>query len=544
MTKKRYWWPLALDDGLEALLAAHTAALSRRQDALDLELADSADRKLVEFLAKPVHAIIARDGLPYLGHVFVGWGNATVDGHPLLDRVASFVHQDQHGKPYIYQCHSEGDYHPWQTYAYTMMAGISPDARIGTSPFTLREVAENSTVIRTSAMHDLGHLMYAFAAMKLPATMTFTFDGKPLTLPELVEHAIHAHHFGPFYVCRKFHLTEGLCAIAAAYPELAGYKEVAQKFLDGQLDVMLTFSLLLSQIEAVAAGDMAMADSQIPALRKAMLIGTLMENHIYSAGHVIELAALSLRMGYRLTPAHIGAIHHILNHLNGCVVRSLDRFAPMAAFLPMGHYRRALTLYRALSAVPSERWGDNDLLTGYQANFDACAELVCDAARGPVDALYTIAAHAPKIRPFFQSVLDEFSQGNSTGMTLYGGFNHFRRLHPDTWPRQVHFEFLDYADRVGVELHFENPDLLPLMDAVSAHLPDLQAKFAGVQVDGLRRTDRSEAKIRLYLTEAHGPVAISRFMHEFVDYMQPIVSAEMNNPAHGIVRTRSDIHLN
>jgi hypothetical protein len=543
MTGTRYWWPLELSDELENALALHKDELSKDVVPFDTALAERVDRLLIGFMDKPVRKIIARDSLPYLGHAFVGWGNATVDGQALLDRIASFVHLDKAGKPYIYQCHPEGDYHPWQTFAYTMMAGVDPSAKVGTLPYSLREIAENSTVIRTSAMDDLGHLMFASAALGMPSSLTCHFNGTPLNLAQMVDKAIHAHHFGPFYVCRKFHLTEGLCAVAATYPELAEYKPVAQKFLDGQLEVMLTLSLLIRQLELVASGAIKVEDSRIAALRKAMLIGTLLENHIYSAGHVIELASLTMRMGYPLSTTHIGAIHHILNHLNGAISRAFSTFSPTAAFLPLGHYRRALTLYSALHADAAGSTNSRAALTKYWANFDTCEQPVFDERTDPIDALYTKAVHAPGVRPFFQDVLDEFAQGNATGMELYGGFNHFRRLHPEGWPRQLHFEFLDYGDKVGVELHFENPDLLPLMDAVSIELPRLKEMFQGVSVEGLRRTDRTEAKIRLWVEESYGAVGISRLMQDFVAHMEPIISAELVNPAHGIQRSRKDIAL-
>lgn len=526
MSGKRYWWPLELTAEMEVELTQYKNEMAQSSVPLNQDLALKTDRMLIDFLAKPVRTILARDSLPYLGHVFVGWGNATVDGHPLLDRVAPFVHLDQAGKPYIYQCHPEGDFHPFQTFAYSMMAGVDPDSRVGNRPFTLREIAQNCTVVRTSDMTDLGHMLFSFAEMKLPATTTMHFNGQPLNLPQMMEQAVHAHHFGSFFVCRKYHLTEGLCAAAKAYPELAHYQGVAQQFLDGQMDVMLTLSMLIKELELVASGATTLAQSRIPALRKALLIGSLLENKIYSAGHVIELAALALRIGYQISPSHRNALQHILNHLNGCILRSLGRFSPMPAVLPLGHYRRALTLYSELlksANTPLAR----PQLAQYTANFDTCGEVVFDQTIDPVDDLYTRAAHAPNVRPYFQSVLDEFSQDNSTGMELYGGFDHFRRLHPDGWPRQVHFEFLDYANQVGVELHFENPDLLPLMDRLCAEIPALQAMFPGMPIEGLRRTDRTEAKIRLFHSAEKNPAHISRSMHDFVSYMKPIVSREL-----------------
>ncbi len=545
MTEKHYWWPLELSAEIASALAQHKAELADCVVPFELDLATDADRMLVEFLAKPVRSLIERDSLPHLGHIFVGWGNAMVDGSPLLDRVASFVHLDKTGKPFIYQCHPEGDFHPWQTFAYTMMAGIDPNAKVGTLPFSLREIAENSTMIRTDAMEDLGHLLFSFSAMTLPPSIVFQFNGKALDLRQLMDQAIHAHHFGSFNVCRKFHLTEGLCAAAATYPELREYKSVAQKFLNGQLDVMLTISLLTKHIESVSSGVMQIEASPIPALRKALLIGTLLENHIYSAGHVIELAVLAMRMGYHLDKPYINAIHHLLNHLNGCILRSITHFSPAGAFLPLGHYRRALTLYMALhaseAAGTAAQESEPAVLTGYWANFDLTPNEITVQPAASIDQLYTRAVLQPDVRPFFQFVLDEFSQLNSTGMDLQGGFDHFRRLHPDGWPRQLHFEFLDYSDCIGVELHFENPDLLPLMDVVAAEVPTLRNMFDGVQVEGLRRTDRTEAKIRLYHPQTSGPVAISKSMNDFVAWMLPIVTAELNNPVHGVKRTRANL---
>jgi len=542
--KHRYWWPLELSDRLESELLKFEARLAIEPVYLDLEAVASAEALIAAHGAGYARTAVARDNLPTLCHLFVGWGNSILDGRPMLDRLAPFVHRDAAGNPYIYQCHPEGDYHPWQSFAYLAMAGVDPDTPIGELPVTLRQVALHSTVVRTSSMEDLGHLLFSFAEMGMPPDQTFTFRGKlfktdnVFDLAELVREAVNAHHHGPFYVCRKIHLTEGLCAIVARVPELAPLRPIAQKFLDGQMDVLLTLALSIDCAEAVARGEASADECGLDQLRKALLIGSLLENHLYEAGHLVELASFAMRCGYSISPAHRNAIHLVFNHLNKALTGAIDTFAPMAVFLPFSHYRRALTLYTAMQSTPPQEV-DRELLAAYRTDFDVPPQREPGAGRPtPWDGLYTRAAHTTAMRPFFEDVLTEFSQANTTSLECQGGFQHFRRLHPSHWPRQLHYEFLDYRHHVGVELHMEDNNLVPLLDLLMPRIGQLGSLFPNADVEAMRHPQDREAKLRVYFGETAGAVEIARSMNRFVEFLQPLVDDALADPTVGIDRLR------
>src|SRR5450755_5025250 len=137
---ERFWWPLDLSDR-ERAAVDDVAVLLQTYPALhDRALAKRASALLAEAMSSRIGEIEDRDTMPNLCHVINGWGNAPLSGGSVLDGYARYVHRSSEGTPSILQCSDEGDFHPWQSFAYAVMAGVSPDTPIAGAGCSLFEL--------------------------------------------------------------------------------------------------------------------------------------------------------------------------------------------------------------------------------------------------------------------------------------------------------------------------------------------------------------------------------------------------------------------
>jgi hypothetical protein len=226
------WRPTKVSSEISKKTNSYNQALTTSRTLGDHE---SADKALSRLLSPVAPGIVDREGLPHIAHLICGWGNARVRGIPLIDYVSKFAIQSVDRKLYIAQSQETGDFHPWQTFAYCVMADHAlVHANCGTIP--LGELAANSSDLNTSNNTDLGHFLYAYS--NLPhryRPKRAVFDRRSRSVRDLVDIAIEGHFYGGFEVCRKFHLTEGLCAITTL-ARFAHHRSVVETFVNGQLD--------------------------------------------------------------------------------------------------------------------------------------------------------------------------------------------------------------------------------------------------------------------------------------------------------------------
>jgi hypothetical protein len=478
------WRPVPLTPAEERALGALRDEHRRSPAALDRALGLRADALLTRAMAPHVQAIVDRDGLPHTCHVLNGWGAGRLGGRPLIDRVLPFVQRAPGGAPFVLQCNSEGEFHPWQTLAYAVMAGVDPDRPLADTDVTLRRLARNSRTVPLPDGEELGHLLYALAHLDPGLEHgPFTVAGERCGARELVARALQAHRYGDFKVCRKFHLTEGLCAAAALMPEAADCRGEAEVFLEGQAELAGLLALTLRACDEPASGPLERAEAL--ALRDRMGLGSLVENHFYQAGHLVELACLVDALGFSLPAVTWSLIHEVCDRLNALLPRWLPRVCFPHCFFHFGHYRRALTLLlRRDAGLPQD-------LAAFAVDFDALpapaeapAAAASEAPPGapPGASLYTAAPPPEPARPYFQAVIDAYAALAGEGLRPRGGFPHFRRVGPRAWPRALHYELLDYGEAVGAEIHLESDAVLPARDALRSLEPAVAGRFPGLPV--------------------------------------------------------------
>jgi hypothetical protein len=537
--EQRFWWPLDLSPRSENAFAQFRSQLLEQPVSVDETLVQSVSDQLARVMSHHISALIYRDSLPHLSHVLNGWGDFSIDGARISDRIERFIHRDSRGRPYILQCDPEGEVHPWQTLAYAVMAGVDPDETLGSSETTIRQLALNSRQLDTKEGRELGHLLFALA--DLDPDMTggpFFLENEPCDLPKLMKLADEAHHFGSFEVCRKFHLTEGLCAVATNIPGFERYHDAAQGFLDGQLDILLVLGIILEQAsQLIPANEEIKPDSLIQELRDALVLGPYIENHCYYAGHIIELAVFANSFGYRIGPEHRSAMAFVINQLNQMLPPYLPHTQFIECFLHFGHYRRAITLFTTVDQEQANgRPFTRAELTEFNADIEGLRrveDVVSEdnANTEPPPAIFAVAHEPISRRAVFERIVAEYEKiapREFEARGVRGTSYHYRRMGPVRWPRALHYELLDYGDMIGTEIHLESDAVRPLGNLVRSLMDQASSKFPTLPVEWDPKWSNGRGRLRVLFPSELPAGTIAAGMVTLINETSPIIDAAVS----------------
>lgn len=481
-----------------------------------------------------VRAIVERDAMPHLSHLINGWGNAKIDGKTLLSETRWFIQQaDQPDKSFFLQCDQDGDFHPWQTFAYCFMAGVSPTTHI-TPAQSIRDLALRSINIQTSDGEELGHLLFCLPyLMKRPGNFSVALNKTEYSFSRLTDHAVEAHAHGHFNVCRKFHLTEGLTQIVRHFPEAAMHRTTVESFFEGQVNQIYLLALISEILAEFRLGKLDRLN-ELEGYRATLAIGDLFENFLYYIGHLVELACFGHANGFQVVPSVRFAINQVLNELQYWFPRHIhDVDIPTCAHC-LSHFRRAITMYLGLS----ERSFATDMvnrrfLSGYTADFDLLRKPADPPPQdspkifeGNLSPFRTLKA-ARTMRPRFEEVVSTYNNLRGKLPEARGLFDHFQRIIPKGWPRFIHFEFLDKGAHVGLELHLESDLVSELGGAIKCKLNRPPAKFE-LPWEWDQSWSRGRGRLRSVADDSLPPQFVAKQMiiliNHFVGKLNPAVS--------------------
>lgn len=473
----RDWWPLDLDDRLLEALSAFIAELEAAAPQLDAAAAADAEHRLRHAMHCEVDEIIEGAALSHYCHLLNGWGDARIAGGRLSDGLAFFARRSSTGV-HVRQMHRDGDFHPWQTIAYALMAGADVERELPELAVTLAQLYASSTALATHEGEELGHLLFALAWLPAAAELEFEFGGRSCDVTALMRAAIEAHHDGHFRVCCKTHLCEGICAAAAVIPALAPWREQAQALLDGHLDMMLLFTLGARERAAAQLDGRALDEGSLArAITRALARTETFEDHLFFAGHQLELACFAAHFGYEVGSVHRRAMTLLANLTNTMLPHYLGPFTAQRRrccfvehFLFHGHYRRAITLMPAMLAADGRPgFLDRASLAAFTVDFDAACEPPRPVTPAQPDA-WTLAP-ATLVRPRFAELIAAVTEQLPAAFELRGNRAHYRHVKPRHWPKSLHYELLDLgsdAGYFGLELHLEDDAVTPLIPVFAA----------------------------------------------------------------------------
>lgn len=510
------WWPLELSERAERAVVAFRDRVRSGSVVIDEAAATDALDLLDRVMRRHVEEIVDRDGMPHLAHVINGWGDARLRGRRMLEHIGQFVHRDEEGRPFILQCDAEGDFHPWQGFAYAVMAGVDLGQPIPGAGATLAEVARNSVYLQTKLGRELGHLLYGLAHLEADADAVrpFLLDGEPFTVQELMEHAVVAHFEGDFKTCKKIHLTEGICAAAVRIAGLDDYREEAEVFLAGQLEQLYVLGLVLEEARRVQATGGSADTSLLDDLRATLALDRWFENVIWQAGHLTELAELASGLGYAIAPEIERSLALVINEVNALLPALLPHVDFAANFLVFGHYRRGVSL--VLERVHAGREGRTVDLARYTVDFDAITPVPRASSGAAPSRVFDLYQEPRKIRPRFTEVVARYAAGARGGLEPRGNADHFRRIGPPLWPRALHYELLDYGDQIGTELHLESDAVRPLGPVLRDLAERVTARSPSRRIEWDPTWWRRSGRLRVLYDDATPVDVVAAGMHDLI----------------------------
>src|SRR5258708_5410927 len=447
MTSSNAWWPLELSPRAATARDTWAAHIMEERSALDASTCATLVHQLDDAMRFHLGHILESDTLPHFAHVINGWGNVVFQGRSMFECLDRFIHAYGTRRALL-QCDPEGDFHPWQTLAYAVMAGASPTTRIGSTAggVTMLDLCHGSRHLNTDEGREFGHLLFALAHLDPEGDGIFHLKTRAVSLDDLLTEAITAHDSGTFEVCRKFHLTEGLCAATSLMPPFEEFRPDDEAFLAGQCEMLPILRILLAQAMRQAARIPAERDTALlDELRSSLYMGPYVENHCYYAGHLVELLCFAHRLGFAIDEIHWQSAICVLNTVNQILISCLPRISFADAFLHLGHYRRALTLAEQI-LVRRLPPGELDL-AGYTLIAEPPVEVVAPDV-GSLPSTFDVAPPSSVSNADLEEDVPRFGTKWSDDPAPIRWIPHFRSLMMPGWPRAVHYEFWSKRGRV------------------------------------------------------------------------------------------------
>jgi hypothetical protein len=508
------------------------AALLRERPPLDTELVRNTVRQIDSHVRPIVRAIVERDSLPHLSHLINGWGNACVAGRHLADELHSFA---QYGGSergwFVPQCDSMGDFHPWQSFAYCFMAGIDPSFRV-LKDCTLRTLALNSHTLKTSQPEELGHLLFSIPfvlSRSRTSRMLIRLGDQQLTFPQLVESAIDAHLYGHYRVCRKFHLTEGLCAVAT-YPGIAKHRKTIQTLLECQVTQLMLLVRISQVMRAIRRGKLTNTH-ELDELRSTLSIGDLFENQLFYLGHLVEMCCFAFTAGFALPHVTRFALNFAINETLTWFPAYITQIDISAANHCLSHLRRGITLYLALHALNFSRRGVTPaVLASFTTDFtelnaNLSSDLVAEGTDFQTHGVFRTADTSVSMRSHFDAIVSAYNENRGPLPEALGVFAHFRKIIPQGWPRALHFEILDYGNQVGLEIHLESKSVARLGAEVKA-IAARASQTLGLPVVWDSAWSKGNGRAVVHIQDGTNPMLTAQTMIALIgECLSPINSA-------------------
>ena len=524
------WFPLDLDDGELRTIDRFIFLLQSGLAESDPSSSGVMDELETSLILPKLSDVLASDHLSVLSHLINGWGDATWGCKSFSDSLIPFLHQNRAGKWSVFQCHPEGEVHPWQSFAYTLFAGMKPWKLLPGWPTSLEEIMRFSNKLGTDEGEQLGHLLFAAAFLELADDDKFELSlfRQRLPLQDAFKLAAKAHFSGHFGVCRKFHLTEGLCAMARRKKFLE-YDALAQSFFSSHMDLLVVFCAAhwVNQKKIPKISDIQFFDS----ICSQIGVGKLFVNHLFYAGHLLELMGVGMMFGYELDETQINAGLLMRELFNKQIAFANSRIDIPENIYQLGHFRRGATMIDEFaSSTPRDIDECLSRLSRFVLREKSDRALVspieprADGKRDP----YTWHRFVPPksaLSDQLSKIVKEFNSRNSMNLEAIGRHSHFRRVQPRGWPRAIHFEFLEENNGVSVELHFESDRFYGLARDVFLGLSKQKREFHGLRI---AIDERWNLGVRIFLideTDTLSPSETVDAMLVLIGLASPLVSS-------------------
>jgi hypothetical protein len=128
--------------------------------------------------------------------------------------------------------------------------------------------------------------------------------------------------------------------------------------------------------------------------------------------------------------------------------------------------------------------------------------------------------------PEFDLILQTYDNVAEEQMRTRGLSKRYRLIRPDNWPRGIHYEFYNYSDEIGVELHLESEEVKHLatkLTLMSGHhlLPEVPLEWDP-------RWSKNRGRLFAKFGKDQAPDRIASAMQTLIDLTRHLIEKELS----------------
>ena len=128
--------------------------------------------------------------------------------------------------------------------------------------------------------------------------------------------------------------------------------------------------------------------------------------------------------------------------------------------------------------------------------------------------------------PQFDAFVEAYDSGADEQMKTRGLSKRYRQIQPDKWPKAVHYEFYNYADEIGVELHLENDNVKHLAKNIS--LMNGTDVLPEVPLQWDPRWSRNRGRLMAKFGKDEAPVRVAAAMKSLISKTSDLIDRELS----------------
>lgn len=126
----------------------------------------------------------------------------------------------------------------------------------------------------------------------------------------------------------------------------------------------------------------------------------------------------------------------------------------------------------------------------------------------------------------FVAVLNAYNAQCGAGLSATGRAAGYRQIKPEGWPKALHYELMDGARRLGVEIHIENDEVRPMATTLKELVPKLAPEFPECEVVFDPRWMKNRGRLRVLVDKSEGPEVAAKAMSRLIDLtLDPVTNA-------------------
>lgn len=132
-----------------------------------------------------------------------------------------------------------------------------------------------------------------------------------------------------------------------------------------------------------------------------------------------------------------------------------------------------------------------------------------------------------EVDPFFAAVVAAYDKIAGEELQSRGRGRKCRKIHPDEWAgKDILYEFYNYDDEVGIELHLESDDVRGL----ALHLTGLsgQELLPGIPLEWDPKWFRSRGRLIAKIDKQQTPELGAKLMHELIIQSRDIIEGNLD----------------